>query len=142
MNATYDVTGSGIKGAPLATLVAVDVEETSALMGVVPSAIMEAVLLIIAVLVDLDVTASSLSLVQPPLMTASLPFVAVAIDTTVAETESEWTSSTDEAILSCVVCSNEPVAEIGHQVVYSVTTFSTLVVTVETIAGETVSVQT
>lgn len=86
----------------------VDVEETSLpraiALRVLTSAIMEVLLLGIAVLVDPDTTASSLSLAlelgttvvsvaigcpMVPLVIASLPFVRAAVDATAAETDLE-----------------------------------------------------
>lgn len=68
--------------------------------------------------------------------------VVVAVEMTAGEAVSVHTLDSQEVTVTTVVLSLDSVVEIGHQVVYSVTAPLTVVVAVETIAGEAVSVHT
>ena len=74
-------------------------------------------------------------------VTASLTTV-VAVETMAGEVVSEQTPDSQEVTVTKVVCFVGSVVDIGHHVVYSVATPLTVVVAVETMAGEVVSEQT
>lgn len=67
--------------------------------------------------------------------------VVLAVEIMTGETVSEQISDSQEVTVTIVVCSLDSEVEIGHHVAYSVAMPLTVVVAVETTAGEVVSEQ-